>query len=82
MAKASSVKSVGRIRADGRKSLLVYLRQEVIRKLKVAALDEDRPAYEITEEAISEWLAAREEGRRRKKRMRVARAARPNVPLR
>jgi hypothetical protein len=61
------MKSVGRVRADGRRSLLVYLRQEVIKKLKIAALDEDRPAYEIAEEAVSEWLAAREQGRRRKK---------------
>jgi hypothetical protein len=67
MAKASSLKSLGRVRADGRRSLLVYLRKEVIKKLKIAALDEDRPAYEITEEAVSEWLAAREQGRKRKK---------------
>jgi hypothetical protein len=48
-----------RIRPDGRKSLLVYLRQDVIKRLKIAALDEDRPAYEITEEAVCEWLAGR-----------------------
>jgi hypothetical protein len=59
--------TLGRVRADGRKSLLVYLHQEVIKKLKIAALDEDRPAYEIAEEAISEWLAARAQGRRRKR---------------
>jgi hypothetical protein len=67
MTKASPAKSLGRVRADGRRSLLVYLRKEVIKKLKMAALDDDRPAYEITEEAVTEWLAAREQGRRRKK---------------
>ena len=68
MAKSRSLKPLGRRgRADGRKSLLVYLHQEVIKKLKIAALDEDRPAYEIAEEAISEWLAARAQGRRRKR---------------
>ena len=63
----SPQKTLGRVRADGRKSLLVYLHQEVIKNLKIAALDEDRPAYEIAEEAISEWLAARAQGRRRKR---------------
>jgi hypothetical protein len=45
-----------RMRADGRKSLLVYLDPAVIKQLKKAALDEDRPAYEITEEAVRDWL--------------------------
>jgi hypothetical protein len=67
MAKSPSLKSLGRVRADGRKPLLVYLRQEVIKKLKIAALEEDRPAYEIAEEAVSKWLAARAQGRRRKR---------------
>jgi hypothetical protein len=48
-----------RARADGRKSLLVYLRPDIIKELKKAALDEDKTAYEITEEAISAWLASR-----------------------
>ncbi len=48
-----------RVRADGRRPLLVYLNREVIKALKKAALDEDRTAYEITEEAVSEWLRAR-----------------------
>jgi hypothetical protein len=67
MAKAALLKSGGRARADGRKSLLVYLRQEVIKQLKIAALNEDRPAYEIAEEALSEWLAAHAQNRRRKR---------------
>jgi len=59
MARAPQSKKPSRTRADGRKSLLVYLNPEVIKELKKAALDEDRPAYEITEEAVSAWLAAR-----------------------
>jgi hypothetical protein len=47
-----------RTRADGRKSLLVYLHPDLIKDLKKAALDEDRTAYEITEEAVAAWLAA------------------------
>jgi hypothetical protein len=50
-------KKSGRVRADGRKSLLVYLDEDVIKQLKRAALDEDRTAYEITEEAVRQWLA-------------------------
>ena len=55
-----------RARADGRRSLLVYLRPDVIKELKKVALDEDRTAYEITEEAISAWLAARKTARKGK----------------
>jgi hypothetical protein len=46
-------------RADGRKSLLVYLQPELIKDLKKAALDDERNAYEIVEEAIREWLPRR-----------------------
>jgi len=58
MTKTPLSKSPARTRADGRKSLLVYLRPDVIKELKKAALDEDRTAYEITEEAVSAWLTA------------------------
>jgi anti-anti-sigma regulatory factor len=51
--------STARARSDGRKSLLVYLHPEVIKDLKKAALDEEKTAYEITEEAVSVWLANR-----------------------
>jgi hypothetical protein len=64
--KRPGLKTADRIRADGRKALLVYLRPELIKRLKLAALDEDRPAYQLTEEAVSEWLAARERTRKRK----------------
>jgi hypothetical protein len=43
----------------------VYLRQDLIKRLKVAALDENRPAYELTEQAISEWLV-RHRGHKRR----------------
>lgn len=59
-------KTVGRTRADGRKSFLVYLRPDVIKRLKVAALDEGRPAYELTEEAVFQWLVGRDKRRKRK----------------
>jgi hypothetical protein len=58
-------KAATRIRADGRRSLLVYLHPDVIKELKKAALDEDRNAYEIAEEALRQWLSARKTIRRR-----------------
>lgn len=59
MAKGSGPKAKSRARPDGRRSMLVYLDPKVIKQLKKAALDEDRNAYEITEEAVRGWLAAR-----------------------
>lgn len=46
-----------RNRPDGRKQLLVYLDPNVIKEVKKAAVDQDRPVYEIAEEALSAWLA-------------------------
>jgi hypothetical protein len=43
-------------RSDGRKALLIYLKPEVTLSLKRAALDAGRPAYELAEEAIKDWL--------------------------
>jgi hypothetical protein len=63
---AKKPKSPTRTRADGRKSLLVYLHPDVIKELKKAALDEDRTAYEITEEAVSAWLGMRKASRKGK----------------
>jgi hypothetical protein len=48
-----------RARPDKRKSLLVYLDPEVIKKLKIEALNQNRPAYELVEEAVSLWLRTR-----------------------
>lgn len=51
----SSVKPI-RKRADGRKALLVYLDEEVIKSLKKLAVDEDCNVYDIVEEAARTWL--------------------------
>jgi hypothetical protein len=44
-------------RKDGRRTLLLYLKPEIIKSLKKAALDQDRHAYEIAEDALKEWLS-------------------------
>jgi len=41
------------------KNLLVYLNPDLIKDLKRAALDDDRTAYEIVEEAAKDWLSRR-----------------------
>lgn len=64
--KKSRSKTAARTRADGRRPLLVYFQPDVIKQLKKAALDEDRTAYEIAEEAVREWLATRKMSRKRK----------------
>jgi len=56
--KKSEGNAASRARSDGRRSLLVYLDAEVIKQLKKAALDQERTAYEITEEAVREWLTS------------------------
>lgn len=56
-AKSAPAKSRSRTRTDGRKSLLVYLDEDIIKQLKKVALDQDRHAYEIAEEAIQQWLS-------------------------
>ncbi|ABE62679.1 hypothetical protein Nham_1865 [Nitrobacter hamburgensis X14] len=48
--------SSARKRADGRRQMLIYLSREVITELKQAAIDQERPAYELAEEAIRDWL--------------------------
>lgn len=53
-----------RSRGDGRKSFLAYLDADLIKELKKAALDDERNAYEIVEEAIVNWLARRGKKRR------------------
>lgn len=45
-----------RVRADGRRQLLVYFDPELIKGLKRVALDEDVHVYEIVEQAAREWL--------------------------
>lgn len=48
-----------RTRADGRRTLLVYMDAALIIELKKAALEDDVNAYEIVEVATSEWIARR-----------------------
>jgi hypothetical protein len=62
----SGSRTTARVRADGRRPLLVYLDQEVIKQLKKAALDQESTAYEITEEAVREWLATHKVSPKRK----------------
>jgi hypothetical protein len=64
MVKPREEASAARVRSDGRRQFLIYLQPEIILELKRAALDQDRPAYEVAEEAIREWLRTR---RKRKK---------------
>ncbi|SFG58311.1 hypothetical protein SAMN05192565_10630 [Methylobacterium gossipiicola] len=49
----------GTIRKDGRRAFYVYLSPPLIRELKKAALDEERPAYELVEEAVEALLKSR-----------------------
>jgi hypothetical protein len=59
VAKPKEGAPVARMRGDGRRQLLIYMLPDLIRELKRAALDEDRPAYELAEEAILDWLKKR-----------------------
>ncbi len=53
MIRASNPESKpNRSRGDGPKSFLAYLDADLIKELKKAALDDERNAYEIVEEAI------------------------------
>lgn len=55
---ASETRSI-RKRSDGRKSLLVYMDEALIKELKKVAVDDDCNAYDIVEEATREWLKTR-----------------------
>lgn len=63
MARAAKAENKSRARSDGRRQLLIYLKPELIKDLKRAALDEERAAYELAEDAIDEYLKV---GRRKK----------------
>lgn len=52
-------------RPDGRKALLLYLNPKLILALKQKALEEDRPAYAIVEEILSQRFAEGGKGRSR-----------------
>ncbi len=59
MGKAPKENSEGRVRADGRRQLLLYMKPDLVRALKRAALDDDVPAYELAETAVAEFLKSR-----------------------
>jgi hypothetical protein len=46
-------------RQDRRRALTTYMFPDTIKNLKITALEEDRNAYEIVEEAVLEWLSRR-----------------------
>jgi hypothetical protein len=48
--------SAPRSRDDGRRQLLIYMKQDIIKDLKRAAIEDGRPAYELAEEAILDFL--------------------------
>lgn len=41
----------------GRINTTIYMYPDTIKKLKIAALEEARNAYEIVDEAVLDWLA-------------------------
>lgn len=49
-----------------RRQFLTTMSADVIRAVKQAALDDDRNAWEIMEEAAQQWLDRRKSGRGRK----------------
>ena len=50
---------------DGRQPLVVYLRPEVIKAVKIAALEHDTTASAIVAHAVSSWLRARSKRNKR-----------------
>lgn len=52
-------KEARRVRADGRRQLLVYLPPELIKVIKKRAVDDDTTASAIVEEALRQWVGNR-----------------------
>ena len=50
---------------DGREPLVIYLRPETIKALKIAALDDDTTASAIVAESVEGWLRGRGRSPRR-----------------
>lgn len=46
-------------RPDGRRQLTTYMDPEILKELKMAAIQIDKKAYEVVEEAVAEWLKRR-----------------------
>lgn len=60
MAAKREGRSKGRARAPaGKKQALVIMDQDVIKAVKMAALEDDMPMSHAVEEAVREWLARR-----------------------
>jgi hypothetical protein len=59
MAKATTKQKKTPPRTDGRRPLTTYMAPDMVKQLKMAALQEDRNAYEILEEAVGQWLERR-----------------------
>jgi hypothetical protein len=60
-------RAITRIRADGRRQLLVYVDPEVIKNAKKAAVDLDTTASGVVEVAIREWLDRRSSNKPKKR---------------
>jgi hypothetical protein len=58
MVKSAKTASGDRAREDKRRQLLIYMRPEMIRMLKVKAMEDGRHAYELVEEAVEGYLKA------------------------
>lgn len=43
-------------REDGRKQFLTYMRTDLIKGVKMEALNQERNAYEIVEDAVEDYL--------------------------
>lgn len=61
MAKKAEDAKASKIREDGRKQVLLYMKEPLIKSLKSLALMEDTTAYELAEEAVEALLKARRE---------------------
>ncbi|MHC2676987.1 hypothetical protein ACVI1J_009150 [Bradyrhizobium diazoefficiens] len=48
-------------RTDGRSQILIYMNPTVIRRLKLAGLAMGKPAFELAEKAIDEWLKSHQD---------------------
>lgn len=49
--------------ADDRRQFLVEISSDVIKAIKQAGIEDDRPAWEIMEEAAKDWLQNRKSKR-------------------
>jgi hypothetical protein len=57
--KSSAPKRKRRSTRDGREPLVIYLRPESIKALKIAALEDDTTASAIVADALDRWLHTR-----------------------